>query len=122
LSISRCWALAFPIIAGISFFRWPIMRAWIFAALARLTNSLTYAWKWCHSYLTICTFSRDSDIWSMVTYPPITSFLRYVYQVSKEILLLFLKQVLSNWSNSWFVHGLVIEWPAYISLEVNFRL
>jgi hypothetical protein len=42
--------LAFPIIAGISFFRWPIMRAWIFAALARFTNSLTCAWKWWCSY------------------------------------------------------------------------
>ena len=39
LSIRRCCVLTFPIRAGISFFRWPIMYAWIFAALARFTNS-----------------------------------------------------------------------------------
>lgn len=38
--MSRCWVLALPIIAGISFFKWLIIYAWILAALARLTNSL----------------------------------------------------------------------------------
>ncbi len=41
-SIRRFWAFCLPIIAGISFFKWPMMWAWILACRARFTNSLIW--------------------------------------------------------------------------------
>ncbi len=119
-SIRRFWAFCLPIIAGISFFKWPMMWAWILACRARFTNSFIWPITLHPPIITDPSNLPQLPLLTILhqilrckkTNPSITWLSGDVLQISQQVILLPLKKFPSNWAYILLIDWLIIEGSA----------